>query len=64
MGQPGIPQGFIAAHLTGVLYPADLEWLFRWLVAAAIVVSWVLLARRRGHRRKGSAISGSLGSAP
>ena len=46
-GEPGIPQGFIEAHLTGVIYPASLEWLFRLLVAAAIAVSWALLARRR-----------------
>lgn len=53
-GEPGLPQGFIAAHLTGVVYPADLEWLFRLLVAVAIGVSWFLPARRWGRRGAGS----------
>ncbi|MBS2536534.1 DUF2784 domain-containing protein [Catenulispora sp. NF23] len=68
LGEPGIPQGFIATHITGVLYPSNLEWLFRWLVVLAIAFSWFLLARRHLHRDKGSnagdisGVSGSLGS--
>jgi hypothetical protein len=57
-GEPGIPQGFVNAHLTGQLYPADLAWLFRVLVAAAFIASWVLLAMRRMQRNKGSNTTG------
>jgi hypothetical protein len=65
-GEPGIPQGFIEAHVTGVLYPSNLEWLFRSLVGVAIVASWVMVARRRAHRHEGpdnSGISASTSAA-
>ncbi|GAA1968753.1 DUF2784 domain-containing protein [Catenulispora subtropica] len=50
-GEGGIPQGFVEAHLTGTLYPSDMEWLFRTLVGVAIAGSWFLLARLTGSRR-------------
>lgn len=45
-GERGIPEGFVEAHLTGVLYPSNMLWLFRTLVGVAIAGSWVVLARR------------------
>lgn len=51
-GEPGIPQGFIDAHLTGVLYPASLEWLFKVLVTLAIAGSWFLVGRQRVLRSR------------
>lgn len=62
LGQPGIPQGFISTHVTGVIYPSNLEWLFRCLVVLAIAFSWFLLARRGTHGHKGSKTRGLSGA--
>lgn len=51
-GETGIPQGFVEAHLTGTLYPASLEWLFRTLIGVAIAGSWYLVVRARLRNRE------------
>jgi len=52
-GQPGLPRGgFIDHYLEGVVYPERYAILVPWLVALAVVVSWVVVyARWRAHRR-------------
>lgn len=59
-GQTGIPQGFVEAHLTGTLYPAGLEWLFRTLIGVAIAGSWYLVVQARLRKRGAVAVSPAL----
>jgi hypothetical protein len=40
-GEPTLPSGFIDHYVEGVLYPARLTPLVRYLVAATIAVSWL-----------------------
>jgi hypothetical protein len=52
-GQPGLPRGgFIDHYLDGVVYPERYAVLVPWLVALAVIVSWVgayLRWRARGR---------------
>ncbi|GAA0973164.1 DUF2784 domain-containing protein [Acrocarpospora macrocephala] len=43
------PGGFIDTYIEGVVYPAQYVWLVRWVVIAAILISWAGVALR--HRR-------------
>jgi hypothetical protein len=50
VGEPPLRSGFIDHYVQGVLYPASLTPLVRWLVAAAIVASWLgVYAHHRGR---------------
>jgi hypothetical protein len=44
--EDGLPRGFIDTYLTGVVYPQEYLPVAQILVAALIVVSWVMLAIR------------------
>jgi Protein of Unknown function (DUF2784) len=47
-GEPGLPDGFIAHYLTGVVYPQEYLRPAQLLVAGLVAVSWLGLAIR--HR--------------
>ncbi|GAA0412951.1 hypothetical protein Acor_11530 [Acrocarpospora corrugata] len=44
------PGGFIDTYIEGVVYPADYVWLVRWIVIAAIAISWAGVVLRRAQR--------------
>lgn len=50
-GQRPSTRGFVADHVTGVLYPAAAVHVVQALAAGIVLASWVLLARRRQASR-------------
>jgi len=53
--EPRYRGGFVDHYLTGRLFPHGYDWAVQVLVALAITGSYVVLARRRLHRPRGSA---------
>ena len=51
-GNAGLSRGFIDTYLTGVVYPGRYTGLIQALAAAAVLISWVGVARRTRRRRR------------